>query len=118
MCLVQNFATACHINIKVKGAIKKCVNLCAEKMDKTHIHIAPHTNNAKLKEPELRLIRRESEAIVSETKSGLMSVRAITFLLLWYFFSGCTLFLNKYILKYLNGNPWVLGTSIFSIFIQ
>lgn len=118
MCLVQNFARVYHINVKVKGAIKKCVNLCVGKMDKTHIHIAPHTNNTKLKEPELRLIRRESEAIASETKSGLTSIRAITFLLLWYFFSGCTLFLNKYILKYLNGNPWVLGMSILSMLIQ
>lgn len=115
MSLVQNLSIGCHINIKVKGAIKKCVDLCLEKMDKTHIHIATHTNNTRLKEPELRLIRRESEAVVSETKSGLMSIRAITFLLLWYFFSGCTLFLNKYILKYLNGNPWVLGKFIFII---
>lgn len=42
-------------------------------------------------------------------KVGLFNVRALTFLLLWYFFSGCTLFLNKYILTYLNGNPTVLG---------
>nr|CAH7749243.1 unnamed protein product [Callosobruchus chinensis] len=44
-----------------------------------------------------------------KSKKGLTSVRAIIFLLLWYFFSGCTLFLNKYILTYLNGNPTVLG---------
>lgn len=42
-------------------------------------------------------------------KVGLFNIRALTFLLLWYFFSGCTLFLNKYILTYLNGNPTVLG---------
>lgn len=46
---------------------------------------------------------------VEVTKNGLGNVRAIVFLLLWYFFSGCTLFLNKYILTYLNGNPTVLG---------
>lgn len=44
-------------------------------------------------------------------KVGLFNVRALTFLLLWYFFSGCTLFLNKYILTYLNGNPTVLGAA-------
>lgn len=42
-------------------------------------------------------------------KAGLTSIRAIIFLLLWYFFSGCTLFLNKYILTYQNGNPTILG---------
>lgn len=46
----------------------------------------------------------------SRTK-GLFNIRAVVFLLLWYFFSGCTLFLNKYILTYLNGNPTVLGAS-------
>lgn len=52
----------------------------------------------------------KKETIPSEkSKAGLTSIRAITFLLLWYFFSGCTLFLNKYILTYQNGNPTVLG---------
>ncbi|XP_060873538.1 solute carrier family 35 member E2A-like isoform X1 [Metopolophium dirhodum] len=44
-------------------------------------------------------------------EDGLHSFRAIAFLVLWYFFSGCTLFLNKYILSYLNGDPTVLGAS-------
>lgn len=46
-----------------------------------------------------------------KSKAGLTSIRATIFLLLWYFFSGCTLFLNKYILTYQNGNPTVLGES-------
>lgn len=45
------------------------------------------------------------------TKEGLFNVRAIFFLILWYFFSGCTLFLNKYILSYMKGDPTILGTS-------
>ncbi|KAL1116681.1 hypothetical protein AAG570_005153 [Ranatra chinensis] len=32
------------------------------------------------------------------------------FLVLWYFFSGCTLFLNKYILTYMQADPTLLGT--------
>ncbi|KAK3581796.1 hypothetical protein CHS0354_026001 [Potamilus streckersoni] len=40
---------------------------------------------------------------------GLKDVRAIFFLILWYFFSCCTLFLNKYILSSLKGDPTVLG---------
>ncbi|RZF32103.1 hypothetical protein LSTR_LSTR003966 [Laodelphax striatellus] len=44
------------------------------------------------------------------SKEGLFNVRALFFLILWYFFSGCTLFLNKYILSYLEADPTVLGT--------
>ncbi|BFZ23817.1 hypothetical protein BsWGS_26856 [Bradybaena similaris] len=40
---------------------------------------------------------------------GLFSVRALAFLALWYFFSGCTLFLNKYILTTLRSDPTLLG---------
>lgn len=40
---------------------------------------------------------------------GLMNVRAFSFLILWYLFSGCTLFLNKYILTSLHGDPTFLG---------
>ncbi|KAL1494689.1 hypothetical protein ABEB36_010253 [Hypothenemus hampei] len=47
----------------------------------------------------------------STSKTGLFNIRALTFLFLWYFFSGCTLFSNKYILTYLNGNPTILGAS-------
>lgn len=45
----------------------------------------------------------------NETTKGLFNVRASFFLVLWYLFSGCTLFLNKYILSYMNGDPTVLG---------
>lgn len=45
-----------------------------------------------------------------ETRDGLFNARAMFFLLLWYFFSGCTLFLNKYILSYLDADPTILGT--------
>ncbi|KAK7076597.1 hypothetical protein SK128_014716 [Halocaridina rubra] len=39
---------------------------------------------------------------------GLRHPRAICFLLLWYIFSGFTLFLNKYILSYQKADPHVL----------
>ncbi|KAE8743291.1 hypothetical protein FOCC_FOCC011120 [Frankliniella occidentalis] len=45
----------------------------------------------------------------AENKAGLWNIRAIRFLVLWYFFSGCTLFLNKYILTFMRGDPMVLG---------
>ncbi|XP_066254130.1 solute carrier family 35 member E2A-like [Euwallacea similis] len=51
----------------------------------------------------------ELSALERPSKTRLLSFRALTFLLLWYFFSGCTLFLNKYILATLNGNPTILG---------
>lgn len=57
------------------------------------------------------MIQLPSSVTITEKRmeDGLQSFRAITFLVLWYFFSGCTLFLNKYILSYLNGDPTVLG---------
>ncbi|KAK6622205.1 hypothetical protein RUM44_002012 [Polyplax serrata] len=55
--------------------------------------------------------KNSDTVIVSEgTKQGLFNMRALFFLALWYFFSGCTLFLNKYILTYMKGDPTVLGT--------
>lgn len=39
---------------------------------------------------------------------GLQHPRAICFLILWYIFSGFTLFLNKYILSYQKADPHVL----------
>ncbi|XP_067659277.1 solute carrier family 35 member E2A-like [Haliotis asinina] len=42
-------------------------------------------------------------------KQGLLNIRAFLFLVLWYFFSFCTLFLNKYILSTLKGDPTLLG---------
>lgn len=60
------------------------------------------------------LMRKDSETPLIDSKShGLFNVRALIFLLLWYIFSGCTLFLNKYILTYMNGNPTVLGKDFF-----
>ena len=43
------------------------------------------------------------------TDLGLCNVLAIWYLVLWYFFSGCTLFLNKYILTSLSGDAAFLG---------
>jgi len=43
-------------------------------------------------------------------KGGLLNCRALFFLFLWYLFSGCTLFLNKYILTYMEADPTLLGT--------
>lgn len=53
--------------------------------------------------------REEVIVLTSEAKGGLFNPRALLFLTLWYFFSGCTLFLNKYILAYMEGDPTILG---------
>lgn len=45
------------------------------------------------------------------TDLGLCNVWALGYLALWYAFSGCTLFLNKYILSTLGGNATVLGCT-------
>lgn len=54
--------------------------------------------------------KRDDEIILAtNTKGGLSNPRALLFLILWYVFSGCTLFLNKYILTYMEGDPTILG---------
>lgn len=62
----------------------------------------------KLVDPAIT-ISTERKHTVSNTQGGLCNRRAIVFLLLWYIFSGCTLFLNKFILTYLKGDPTILG---------
>lgn len=47
-----------------------------------------------------------------EARDGLLNVRALLFLILWYFFSGCTLFMNKYILSYTAADPTILGKQM------
>ncbi len=37
--------------------------------------------------------------------------KAVLFLVLWYFWSGCTLFLNKYVVFYMKGDPTFLGKN-------
>ncbi|EHB00335.1 Solute carrier family 35 member E2 [Heterocephalus glaber] len=50
-----------------------------------------------------------TETTVIESDLGVWSSRALTYLTLWFFFSFCTLFLNKYILSLLEGEPSMLG---------
>ncbi|XP_073937688.1 solute carrier family 35 member E2B isoform X2 [Castor canadensis] len=50
-----------------------------------------------------------TETTVIESDLGVWSSRALIYLSLWFFFSFCTLFLNKYILSLLEGEPSMLG---------
>lgn len=50
-----------------------------------------------------------TETTVIEAESGVRNWRSMIYLGLWYFFSFCTLFLNKYILSRLEGEPSMLG---------
>uniref|UniRef100_A0A8C6UC57 Solute carrier family 35 member E2A n=1 Tax=Neogobius melanostomus TaxID=47308 RepID=A0A8C6UC57_9GOBI len=50
-----------------------------------------------------------TETTVIEAESGVWSARSLAYMGLWYFFSFCTLFLNKYILSLLEGEPSMLG---------
>ncbi|XP_069774344.1 solute carrier family 35 member E2B [Narcine bancroftii] len=50
-----------------------------------------------------------TETTVIESNSGVWSIRAMMYLSLWFFFSFCTLFLNKYILTLLEREPGMLG---------
>ena len=46
---------------------------------------------------------------VNKGNIGLWSARAMLFIFLWYFFSALTLFLNKYILATMHGDPVLLS---------
>lgn len=74
-------------------------------LNNSYVQITSNTCN----QNEVISNKKENEQIITNNKTGLRNIRAIVFLLLWYIFSGCTLFLNKYILTYLNGNPTMLG---------
>ncbi|XP_034392547.1 solute carrier family 35 member E2A-like [Cyclopterus lumpus] len=50
-----------------------------------------------------------TETTVIEAEAGVWNWRSLSYLGLWYFFSFCTLFLNKYILSLLEGEPSMLG---------
>ncbi|KAK3540484.1 hypothetical protein QTP70_032443 [Hemibagrus guttatus] len=50
-----------------------------------------------------------TETTVIEADSGVWNSKSLAYLILWYFFSFCTLFLNKYILSLLEGEPSLLG---------
>uniref|UniRef100_A0A8D2MR14 Sugar phosphate transporter domain-containing protein n=1 Tax=Zonotrichia albicollis TaxID=44394 RepID=A0A8D2MR14_ZONAL len=50
-----------------------------------------------------------TETTVIESDLGIWSSHALIYLTLWFFFSFCTLFLNKYILSLLEGEPSMLG---------
>ncbi|GAA6108310.1 solute carrier family 35 member E2A-like [Tachysurus ichikawai] len=50
-----------------------------------------------------------NETTVIEADSGVWNSKSLAYLILWYFFSFCTLFLNKYILSLLEGEPSILG---------
>ncbi|GFS37996.1 solute carrier family 35 member E2 [Nephila pilipes] len=44
-----------------------------------------------------------------KSDSGIFPSKAVLCIILWYFFSFTTLFLNKYILAYGQGDPTLLG---------
>lgn len=55
---------------------------------------------------------KQGHTLVRESKHGLMNIKAMMFLCLWYLFSAGTLFSNKYILSSLHSNPTMLGKFI------
>lgn len=55
-------------------------------------------------------LQKDHDNTPIEDRVGLFDPRAILFLILWYLFSAGTLFLNKYILSTMKGEPALLGT--------
>lgn len=56
-----------------------------------------------------------TETTVIESDLGIWNSHALIYLTLWFFFSFCTLFLNKYILSLLEGEPSMLGNPTFHL---
>lgn len=52
-----------------------------------------------------------TETTVLESDLGAWGARALLYLSLWFFFSFCTLFLNKHILSLLEGEPSTLAQN-------
>ncbi|KAJ8320229.1 hypothetical protein KUTeg_001816 [Tegillarca granosa] len=73
-------------------------------MDNAHIDMS--LDMVKLKPGANKHIVKKMD---DDEKMGLLNVRAFLFLILWYIFSAFTLFLNKYILATLKGDPALLG---------
>ena len=48
-------------------------------------------------------------ASVKNSDIGMLAPKPILFLTLWYFFSGLTLFFNKYIVATMHGSETLLG---------
>uniref|UniRef100_T1JJI0 5' exonuclease Apollo n=1 Tax=Strigamia maritima TaxID=126957 RepID=T1JJI0_STRMM len=90
-------------------------------LDKSGVRLFGMGNINQIRSKELSILDKnhvdfEDEDIIPDDASqGLCNIRAIVFLVLWYLFSFSTLFLNKYILSYLHGDPTMLGTIQMSI---
>lgn len=60
---------------------------------------------------------KNSTTTTKKEQTGLNSPIAISLMILWYLFSAFNLFMNKYVISYLNGEPALLGTvQLVSIF--
>lgn len=69
-----------------------------------------HDNKTKIYEENIK--KHEDTTLTNEVMDSSFYPKIMLFLLLWYLISGCTLFLNKYILSYMEGNPTILGKLI------
>ncbi|XP_071944455.1 solute carrier family 35 member E2A-like [Antedon mediterranea] len=62
------------------------------------------------KDVVLQLHSKTVEGSLHHSRDNLMTFTALGYLACWYLFSFCTLFLNKYILSTLGGEPRMLGS--------
>ena len=84
-------------------------DLKAENSNTELMENAAMSGNQRVRKPSTSDKGKDNE------KLGILHPRAFTFLMLWYFFSACTLFLNKYILATLKSDPTLLGESCFTL---
>ena len=80
-------------------------NYNLDSADQSDADMLPIGNGAMMKSKN----KESSLDNVNKGNIGLWSVRAMLFVFLWYFFSALTLFLNKYILATMHGDPVLLS---------
>uniref|UniRef100_A0A8C2L5Y1 Solute carrier family 35 member E2B n=1 Tax=Cyprinus carpio TaxID=7962 RepID=A0A8C2L5Y1_CYPCA len=83
------------------------IQMCESELSKPCFRVLLARSESTPGEPVLKITITETTLI--EAQAGVWSSRALSYLTLWYFFSFCTLFLNKYILSLLEGEPSMLG---------
>jgi hypothetical protein len=90
------------------GQISQKVNEDKEKDNKMPAEIT-----ARMEDGDNRLVKvKPAEAVKGEesgSKMSLLDAKPLSILLLWYFFSAITLFLNKYLIVMLKTDTILLG---------
>ena len=105
----QRYETCCGRHYVLMT--KKCSNadgIAVAEAKSSKLSAQGQTPSTKTPESEVPVTMAALPGTREQAASG-MHPKAIMYLLLWYFWSGCTLFLNKYVVFFMKGDPIFLG---------